>query len=101
MSIDKTFADWNTKIASMEKCVKDARNDNGPLMQLVASRIDKLEDDFANMMRSTHAPPAIAKLSKNVINHKIGSPAPTNPPSDRQWNPLNPQRADLSGHQRA
>ena len=97
--LDKSFADWNNRIASVEKCSEDARDNTGSLMQLFASRIDKLEEDFATMMRSVHAPPGIAKPSDNAINHDIGSPAPTSTPLDRQWSPLNPQRADSYGHQ--
>ena len=77
----------------------DARTDFQPVMELFASRLDKLEEDFVTRMRSTSAPPSMVTPSPNVQTHDIVSPAETAPASDDRWNPLNPQRPESYGHQ--
>ena len=98
--LDKSFADWNNKISAVEKTCGDTRTDFQPIMELFASRLDKLEEDFGTLMKTSNGvPPGMAMPSPNVQTHDIGWPAQTGQPSENEWSPLNPQRPESYGHQ--
>ena len=44
--LDRTFGDWNSRIAVIEKNTERIENNFQPLMELFSSRIHKLEADF-------------------------------------------------------
>ena len=100
--LDRSFNDWNIKLTAIEANNERIKGDFQPLMELFASRLDKLEADFATMMSSSGSAPG---LHPNVDRHDIGSPgAPGTPPGatgapSNSWSPLNPQRNDSYGHQ--
>ena len=86
-------------MSAVEKSCEQVRNNVQPLMELVSSRIDKLDADLTTVM-STHASPPGLGHGPNVASHNIGSPAPVTPPTEAHGrSPLNPQRPESYGHQ--
>ena len=50
--LDRSFHDWNIKLAAIEANTERIKGDFQPLMELFASRLDKLEADFATMTQA-------------------------------------------------
>ena len=50
--LDASFRDWNTRIADMDKKAASSWDQSTSLIQVMSSRIDKLESEFSLMMRT-------------------------------------------------